>query len=53
MGVVLDILALLEEGVLAGLRGSGARKATLGRGPELRSDARGGAETEALGNHDR
>lgn len=49
MGVVLDILALLEEGVLAGLRGSGARKTTLGRSPELP----GGAEAETLGNHGR
>ena len=49
MGVVLDILALLKEGVLAGLRGRGAGKTALDGGAELAN----GAEAEALGNHDR
>lgn len=47
---MLDLLALLDEGILDLLR-SGALKTTLDGGPDLRSEARGGTETEALGNH--
>lgn len=53
MGMVLDLLALLEEGILGGLLGGRARKSALHGGPELRSKARGSAEAKALGNHDR
>lgn len=46
-GVLLDVLALLDEGVLGG----GAGKATLGGSAHLRSEARGGTGELSDGRH--
>lgn len=47
LGVVLDVLALLDELVLGG----SASKTTLCRGTELSSKARGAASDLACGEH--
>lgn len=46
LGVLLDVLALLDELVLGG-----AGEAALGRDAELRGDARGGAGELSGGRH--
>lgn len=46
-GVLLDVLALLDEGVLGG----GAGKTTLGGSAHLRSEARGGTGELSDGRH--